>query len=231
MCTYLKNMEGWKPKDLKTKSFANVQELFDKAMKRVNTFIDFRIELVEGTEREESSKRDETIGQESSSKRAGDELEQEKAKKQKIDDDQEEAKLKELMEVISDEKGVAIDDIPLSTKPPSIFDYKIIEEGKINIDQIIRADGSLKRYSAVIHMLKNFDKEDLETLWKIVKARRSSVEGRIVRIKRLHDDLRVTAAQVFSAAGTKLQLLKGYNCSRIKTAEKIKIDWRSRILT
>ncbi|GJU96260.1 hypothetical protein Tco_1321016 [Tanacetum coccineum] len=34
MCTYLKNMAGWKPKDLKTKSFANVQELFDKAMKR-----------------------------------------------------------------------------------------------------------------------------------------------------------------------------------------------------
>ncbi|GJX94594.1 hypothetical protein Tco_0349180 [Tanacetum coccineum] len=34
-----------------------------------------------------------------------------------------------------------------------------------------------------------------------------------------------------SAAGTKLQLLKGYNCSRIKTAEKIKIDWRSKILT
>ncbi|GJZ98566.1 hypothetical protein Tco_0671019 [Tanacetum coccineum] len=78
---------------------------------------------------------------------AGDELEQEKANKQKIDDDQEEVKLKELMEVISDEEGVAIDAIPLSTKPPSI------------------------RYSAVIHMLKNFDKEDLETLWKIVKAR------------------------------------------------------------
>ncbi|GKF14422.1 hypothetical protein Tco_0055884, partial [Tanacetum coccineum] len=34
MCTYLKNMAGWKPKDLKTKSFANVQELFDKAMKK-----------------------------------------------------------------------------------------------------------------------------------------------------------------------------------------------------
>ncbi|GJS21606.1 hypothetical protein Tco_0450238 [Tanacetum coccineum] len=171
MCTYLKNMEGWKPKDLKTKSFANVQELFDKAMKRVNTFVDFITELVEGTEREESSKRDETIGQESSSKRAGDELEQEKVKKQKIDDDQEEAKMKELMEDVSNEEGVAIDTIPLSTQPPSIVDYKIIKEGKISIYQIIRADGSSKRYSAVIHMLRNFDREDLETLWKIVKAR------------------------------------------------------------
>ncbi|GKB20211.1 RNA-directed DNA polymerase, eukaryota, partial [Tanacetum coccineum] len=42
MCTYLKNMAGWKPKDLKNKSFANIQELFDKAFKRVNTFVDFR---------------------------------------------------------------------------------------------------------------------------------------------------------------------------------------------
>ncbi|GKC40965.1 putative ribonuclease H-like domain-containing protein [Tanacetum coccineum] len=34
-----------------------------------------------------------------------------------------------------------------------------------------------------------------------------------------------------NAAGTKLQLLKGYNCLRIKTVEKIKINWISRILT
>ncbi|GKE16689.1 hypothetical protein Tco_1424266 [Tanacetum coccineum] len=52
MCTYLKNMEGWKPKDLKNRSFANIQELFDKAMKRVNTFVDYRTEVVE-----ESSKK------------------------------------------------------------------------------------------------------------------------------------------------------------------------------
>ncbi|GJX41387.1 hypothetical protein Tco_0256377 [Tanacetum coccineum] len=171
MFTYLKNMEGWKPKDLKNKSFANIQELFEKEMKKVNTFVDFRTELVEGTKKEESSKRDETIGQESSSKRTGDELEQDKANKQKIDDDQEETKMKELMEVVYDEEGVAIDAIPLSTKPPSIVDYKIIKEGKISNYQIIRVDRSSKRYSAVIHMLRNFNKEDLKTLWKIVKAR------------------------------------------------------------
>ncbi|GJX31199.1 hypothetical protein Tco_0241054 [Tanacetum coccineum] len=167
MSTYLKHMAGYKQSQLKNKSFAEIQKLFDKAMTRVNMFVDMDTELVR-----ESSKKDEAeMAQESSSKRAGDELEQEKAKKQKIDDDQEEAKLKELMEVISDEEGVAIDAIPLSTKPPSIVDYKIIKEGKISIYQIIRADGSSKRYSAVIHMLKNFDREDLETLWKIVKAR------------------------------------------------------------
>ncbi|GJR49086.1 retrovirus-related pol polyprotein from transposon TNT 1-94 [Tanacetum coccineum] len=71
MCTYLKNMAGWKPKYLKTKSFANVQELFDKVMKRVNTFVNMDTKLVGGSKvREEGSE----TREESSSKRAGDEL-------------------------------------------------------------------------------------------------------------------------------------------------------------
>ncbi|GKA82000.1 hypothetical protein Tco_0788748 [Tanacetum coccineum] len=106
MCTYLKNMAGWKPKDLKTKSYANVQELFDKSIKKVNTFVDMDTELVEDSEvRAEGN---ETIAQESSLKRAGDELEQDKSKKQKLDekveaevDDAKEAKkLKEDLEVL-----------------------------------------------------------------------------------------------------------------------------------
>ncbi|GJR97565.1 hypothetical protein Tco_0269739, partial [Tanacetum coccineum] len=159
-----------KPKDVKNKSFANIQELFDIAFKRVNTFVDFRTELVEGTEMEESSKKAEVI-EESSSKRAGDELEQENAKKQKVDDDQEAVKMKELMKIIPDEEEVAVDAIPLATKPPSIVDWKIVKEGKISYYQIIRAYGSSRRYSTFIQMLRNFDREDLETLWKLVKAK------------------------------------------------------------
>ncbi|GJX14323.1 hypothetical protein Tco_0206081 [Tanacetum coccineum] len=50
MCTYLKNMEGKKPKDLKNKSFNSIQKIFDRAFKRVNTFVDFRTDLVEDKE-------------------------------------------------------------------------------------------------------------------------------------------------------------------------------------
>ncbi|GJT51858.1 hypothetical protein Tco_0978015 [Tanacetum coccineum] len=50
MCTYLKNMKGYKLKDLKSKGFDSIQEMFDKAFQRVNTFEDFRTELVEGKE-------------------------------------------------------------------------------------------------------------------------------------------------------------------------------------
>ncbi|GKA18590.1 retrovirus-related pol polyprotein from transposon TNT 1-94 [Tanacetum coccineum] len=58
-----------------------------------------------------------------------------------VDDDQEEAEMKKHME-IDDE--VAIDTIPLATKPSIIVDWKIIKEGKMGYFQIIRADGSSK---------------------------------------------------------------------------------------
>ncbi|GJV14031.1 hypothetical protein Tco_1359354 [Tanacetum coccineum] len=170
MCTYLKNIEGWKLKDLKSKSFANIQELFDKAMKKVNTFVDMDTELV----KKSSKKADVEIVQESSSKRAGDELEQESIKKQKVDEDKETTELKSLMEVIPDEEEVAVDAIPLATKPPSIVDWKIHKEGKKCYYQIIRADRSSKMYLVFSHMLKSFDREDLETLYKLVKTKYGS---------------------------------------------------------
>ncbi|GKC96378.1 hypothetical protein Tco_1161820 [Tanacetum coccineum] len=94
------------------------KKLFDKAMKRVNTFVDMDKELV----KESSKKANAEIAQESNSKRAGDELEQESIKKHKVDEDKETAKLKSLMEVIHDEEEVAVDTIPLTTKPPTIVD-------------------------------------------------------------------------------------------------------------
>nr|GEV01358.1 hypothetical protein [Tanacetum cinerariifolium] len=70
--------------------------MFDRALNRVNTFVDFRTELVEG-----------------SSKRAGEELTQESTKKQNMNDNKETAELKQLMKIIPDEEEVAIDAIPL----------------------------------------------------------------------------------------------------------------------
>ncbi|GKA19962.1 hypothetical protein Tco_0699877 [Tanacetum coccineum] len=148
MYTYLKNMERWKAKNLKNKSFANIQELFDKAMKRVNTFVDYRTELVE-----ESSKKAE----------------------QKVDEDKETAELQSLIEVVpDDEEEVAIDVVPLATKHPTIVDWKIHKEGKKSYYQIIRADGKSQTYKVFSQMLKSFSKEDLEDLYKLVKAKYGS---------------------------------------------------------
>ncbi|GJX05737.1 hypothetical protein Tco_0193669 [Tanacetum coccineum] len=76
MCTYLKNMEGKKIKDSKNKSFDSIQKMFDRAFKRVNTFVNFRIDLVEG-----------------SSKRAGEKLEQESTKKPEVDENKDTTEL------------------------------------------------------------------------------------------------------------------------------------------
>ncbi|GJX64299.1 retrovirus-related pol polyprotein from transposon TNT 1-94 [Tanacetum coccineum] len=110
--------------------------------------------------------------EESSSKRAGDELEQEPSKKQKVDDDKETEELKQCMEIISDDgDDVTIEATPLSTKSLTIVDYKIYKEGKKSYFQIIRANGNSQMYLTFGKMLKNFDIQDLEVLWSIVKAR------------------------------------------------------------
>ncbi|GJW84477.1 hypothetical protein Tco_0157622 [Tanacetum coccineum] len=177
MSTYLKNMVGYKHNQLENKSFDDIQKLFNKAMKRVNIFVDMDTELVEGSEvRTEGSevRAEAEIAQESSSKRAGTELEQESIKKQKVDEDKETAELQRLIEVVPDKEEVAIDAIPFITKPPSIVTYKIYKEGKKTYYQIIKADGSSKMYLVFSHMFKSFDREDLETLWKLVKVKRGS---------------------------------------------------------
>ncbi|GKA95402.1 hypothetical protein Tco_0817440 [Tanacetum coccineum] len=141
MSTYLKNMAGYKHNQLKNKSFDDIQKLFDKAMKRVNTFIDMDTKLVEGSE-------------------------------QKVEEDKESEELKQCLEIIPDDgDDVTIDATPLSTKSPTIVDYKIYKEGKKSYFQIIRADGNSQMYLTFGKMLKNFNREDLEVLWSIVKAR------------------------------------------------------------
>ncbi|GKB10403.1 hypothetical protein Tco_0844326 [Tanacetum coccineum] len=112
MCTYLKNMEGYKLNDLKLKEFDSIKEMFDTTFKRVNTFEDFRTVLVEGKE-----------------KIAGAELVQESTKKQKVENDKEPAEIEKLMEIIPDEEELAIDAIPLAVKSPSIVDWNIHKEG------------------------------------------------------------------------------------------------------
>ncbi|GKA15722.1 hypothetical protein Tco_0695469 [Tanacetum coccineum] len=117
MSTNLKNMARYKHNQLKTKSFKNIQMLFNKETNRVNTFVDMDTELVKGSE----------TRTERSSKRAGEELESKNLKKHKLDEnveaevdnDQEEAKMKKHIEIVPDD-AVATDAIPLATKPPII---------------------------------------------------------------------------------------------------------------
>ncbi|GKB36237.1 hypothetical protein Tco_0881179 [Tanacetum coccineum] len=155
MSTYLRHMGGFKHAHLKSKIYEEIQRLFDIEMKRVNSFIPMDSEVVEGSEKR---------AEESSAKRAGAEIEHKVTKKQKIDDDQDEEEMRHHMEIVLVEEELVFDVVPLATKPPVVVNYKIIKEGKIGYYQLIRADESSKRYSSMIQMLQDIDREDLETL-------------------------------------------------------------------
>nr|GEU58910.1 hypothetical protein [Tanacetum cinerariifolium] len=153
MCTYMKNIEGFKQKDFKGKNFDDIKKMFDKVYKRVNTFMDMNTEYVE-----ECIKKTQVKVTEGGSKRAGKELEQEK--------------LKRCLEIVpEDDDDVSIEATPLSSKSPTIVDYKIYREGKKSYFKIIRADGNSQNYLTFGTMFKNFNREDLEVLRSIIKER------------------------------------------------------------
>nr|GEU47381.1 putative ribonuclease H-like domain-containing protein [Tanacetum cinerariifolium] len=76
---------------------------------------------------------------------------------------------KNMIMYLNNQRDIAIEAIPQATKPLMIIEYKIVMEGKISTYHITRADGSIRSYTSMINLLENIDKEDLDTLWKLVK--------------------------------------------------------------
>ncbi|GKF34926.1 hypothetical protein Tco_0108126 [Tanacetum coccineum] len=134
-------MEGYTLKQLK--------DMFDKAFKRVNTSVDYKTELVEGSAIRE---------EESSSKRA--------------------------------EEDVSIDIIPLATKPAPIVNFQIHRKGRNGYYEIIRADRSANTYLLFSQLFKEFDREDLENLWKLVKAKHGNTRPKEGHERVLWGDLK-----------------------------------------
>ncbi|GJT03190.1 hypothetical protein Tco_0824359 [Tanacetum coccineum] len=113
MSTYLRNMAGYKHSQLKNKSFEEIQMLFDKEMKRVNSFVPMDSEVVEGSGKKTKSSRKETV----SKKRTSEELDEESVKRQKLEDDTEKAELQLCLEIVPrDDEAVNLES--LSTKYP-----------------------------------------------------------------------------------------------------------------
>nr|GFA63099.1 hypothetical protein [Tanacetum cinerariifolium] len=122
---------------------------------------------------EERKKKTQTEVTECGSKRAGDELEQESTKRQRLGKEDDSIELKKCLEIIpeEDDDDVTIEATLLSSKSPTIVNYKIYKKGKKSYFKIIRADGNSQSYLTFGKMFKNFNREDLEVLWSIVKER------------------------------------------------------------
>nr|GEV96205.1 hypothetical protein [Tanacetum cinerariifolium]GEV96866.1 hypothetical protein [Tanacetum cinerariifolium] len=146
MCTYMRNMEGFKQKDFKGKSFDDIKKIFDKKA----------VSKRAGQELEQESTKKHKLAEQEQAKGADDDT----------------AKLKRSLEIVpKDDDDVAIKATPLSYKSPTIVDYKIYREGKKRYFKIIRADGNSQKYLTFRTMFKNFNREDLEVLRSIVKER------------------------------------------------------------
>ncbi|GKA27066.1 hypothetical protein Tco_0713234 [Tanacetum coccineum] len=100
-----------------------------------------------------------------------------------MDDDKETEELKQCMEIISDDRDdVTIEATPLSTKSPTIVDYKIYKEGKKSIsklsEQMSIVKARFKKTEPVNYMdiflhlnLKTMFEHHLEdSVWKNLKS-------------------------------------------------------------
>nr|GEW04168.1 hypothetical protein [Tanacetum cinerariifolium] len=143
MMIYLKNMAGFKMDFFKGMSYEEIRPLFEEEYNKFQTL------FKEGPEID---------------------AERIKAPRKRIRKEKDAEELKRNLKIVpDDEDDIFVNVTPLSSKPPTIMDYKIYNEGEKDHFQIIRANGNHQMYLAFSTMLKNFDKEDLEVLWKIVK--------------------------------------------------------------
>nr|GEY93497.1 hypothetical protein [Tanacetum cinerariifolium] len=108
------------------------------------------------------------------SKRKGNSLNQDATKKQRIYEEIEELKA-HLQIVVNDDDDLFTKATPLTSKVP-VVDYQINHENNKPYCKIIRADGTHKLFLSFITLLKNFNREDLEMLWKLVQERFQSSE-------------------------------------------------------
>nr|GEX64089.1 reverse transcriptase domain-containing protein [Tanacetum cinerariifolium] len=94
------------------------------------------------------------------------------AKRRKLNKEVED--LKRHLEIMpGEDNDVYTKATPLARKIP-VVDYEIIELNSKPYYKIIRADGTHQLYISFLTLLKNFDKEDLEALWNLVKERFST---------------------------------------------------------
>ncbi|GJW44632.1 hypothetical protein Tco_0073431 [Tanacetum coccineum] len=106
----------------------------------------------ESSEQKAKGSRKKSLGK----KRKGNEHKQESSKRQRMEDDKE-----------TDEHEEAEEDDEAEMK----MHMEIVKEGLKGFYHLIRDDGSTNRYSSMIRMLQSISREDLETLWKLVKTK------------------------------------------------------------
>nr|GEV21006.1 hypothetical protein [Tanacetum cinerariifolium] len=159
MC--LKNVAGFRLDYFKGMSYDDIRLIFEA---KFNSNIAFLLKT-KGKLEEEENRAIESINEN---------LAQKAAKRRKLNEEVKD--LKRHLEIMPDEDDdVYTEATPLARKVP-VVDYEIIYLNNKPHYKIIRADGTHQLYMSFLTLLKNFDKEDLESLWSLVKERFSTLK-------------------------------------------------------
>nr|GEU90629.1 hypothetical protein [Tanacetum cinerariifolium] len=156
---YLRNMVGFKMDYFKGMSYYDFRPIFEK-------YFNSNVAILEKTKEQMEEEDIRAL------KRKTESCEEKAVKKQKLDEEVEELK-KHLQIVPNDEDDVYTKATPLARKVP-VIDYEIYTENSKPYYKIIRADGSHQLFLSFLSLLRNFDREDLEVLWQLVKERFTS---------------------------------------------------------
>nr|GEY81658.1 hypothetical protein [Tanacetum cinerariifolium] len=162
MMIYLKNTAGYKMDFFKGMSYAEICPIFQARFDENMRFL-FKL-------REEMEEEDQEV-----IKSINETPAQKAAKRRKLSEEAQEAEdLRKRLEVVDDEDDdVFIEATPLARQVP-VVEYQIILVDNKPRFKIIKADETHQLCISFKTLMKNFDREDLENLWGIVKKRIST---------------------------------------------------------
>ncbi|GJY95008.1 hypothetical protein Tco_0511369 [Tanacetum coccineum] len=157
MIKYLKNQGNYKSKEVKKQKSPEKERSTEKIVEEEAVTQGEREEVV----KEPAAKRKKSIPRKTTRKR------------QKLEEDAEKDELKGFLDIVPREEA-PIEVESLSTKFP-IVDWKtcVLTETFMYY-QVFRGDGSSKNYKVLSEMLEDFDRMDVEELFRLVKERYST---------------------------------------------------------
>ncbi|GKA90878.1 hypothetical protein Tco_0812748 [Tanacetum coccineum] len=188
MIKYLKNQGNYKISDFKGMSYNDIRPIFEKVWD-FNQNIE-PMDVEHGSEKKKSpekmkspekneeedvatQKEKQEVSKDSGAKRKKSIPRKSTRKRQKMEEDAEKEELKGFLDIIPREE-VPIEVESLSTKFP-IVDWKtcVLTENFMYY-QVFRGDGSSKNYKVLSEMLEDFDRQDVEELYRLVKEKYSA---------------------------------------------------------
>ncbi|GKC39842.1 hypothetical protein Tco_1052226 [Tanacetum coccineum] len=159
MMIYLKNMAGYKMNYFKGMSYDEIRPIFEEEYNKIQTLFKKDTE-VEKTMTKRVA--EETLLQES--------FKRLRAAKVSRSEPIQEQQTKESQELSEEELQKLLVTVPVEVKYP-IINWEIYTEESRVYWKIIRVGDHIEAYHTFADMLKKFDKDDLEKLWKLVKER------------------------------------------------------------